>query len=70
MLLKATALVSIIGLSDVVKAAMDAGKTTFNMLYFLIIAALLYLAITSASNFALRWLERRYNLGVRGHSHD
>ncbi|WP_137886688.1 ABC transporter permease [Pseudomonas sp. 2FE] len=69
-LLKATALVSIIGLSDVVKAAQDAGKSTFNMLYFLILAALLYLLITSASNLVLRWLERRYNRGVRGHSHD
>ncbi|MCY1503589.1 Histidine transport system permease protein HisQ [compost metagenome] len=69
-LLKATALVSIIGLADVVKVAQDAGKTTFNMLFFLILAALLYLLITSASNVVLRWLEARYNLGVRGHSHD
>ncbi|MCM3519961.1 ABC transporter permease subunit, partial [Staphylococcus xylosus] len=30
-LVKATALVSIIGLADVVKAAQDAGKSTFNM---------------------------------------
>lgn len=68
-LLKATALVSIIGLADVVKVAQDAGKATFNMLYFLVLAALLYLLITSFSNIVLRRLEARYNLGVRGHDH-
>jgi histidine transport system permease protein len=65
-LLKATALVSIIGLSDLVKVAQEAGKSTFNMLDFLLIAAALYLLITSASNYLLRVLERRYNQGVRG----
>ena len=65
-LLKATALVSIIGLSDLVKVAQEAGKSTFNMLDFLLIAAALYLLITSASNYLLRVLERHYNQGVRG----
>ncbi|BAQ81048.1 histidine ABC transporter, permease protein HisQ [Pseudomonas sp. St29] len=65
-LLKATALVSIIGLSDLVKVAQEAGKSTFNMLDFLLLAAALYLLITSASNQLLRLLERRYNQGVRG----
>ncbi|MNV72814.1 Histidine transport system permease protein HisQ [compost metagenome] len=60
---------SIIGLADVVKVAQDAGKATFDMLYFLVLAALLYLLITSASNIVLRRLEARYNLGVRGHNH-
>ncbi len=65
-LLKATALVSIIGLSDIVKVAQDAGKSTYDMMFFLVLAALLYLAITTVSNVLLRWLDRRYNLGVRG----
>jgi histidine transport system permease protein len=65
-LLKATALVSIIGLSDLVKVAQEAGKSTFNMLDFLLLAAALYLLITSASNYVLRVLVRRYNQGVRG----
>ena len=64
-LLKATALVSIIGLADLVKAAQDAGKSTYQLFYFLVLAALIYLLITSASNLALRWLERRYNVGSR-----
>ena len=64
-MLKATALVSIIGLADVVKAAQDAGKSTYQLFYFLVLAALIYLAITSASNFVLRRLERRYAAGAR-----
>jgi histidine transport system permease protein len=64
-LVKATALVSIIGLADVVKAAQDAGKSTFNMFFFLLVAALIYLAITTVSNVALAWLDKRYSIGVR-----
>jgi histidine transport system permease protein len=64
-LVKATALVSIIGLADVVKAAQDAGKSTFNMFFFILIAALIYLAITTVSNLVLIWLGRRYSIGVR-----
>ena len=64
-MLKATALVSIIGLADLVKAAQDAGKSTYQLFYFLVIAALIYLAITSASNFVIRRLERHYGAGVR-----
>lgn len=65
-LLKATALVSIIGLSDLVKAAQNAGKTTNDPLYFLIIAGLVYLLITSLSNLVFRRLERHYNAGIKG----
>ncbi|NWE38758.1 ABC transporter permease [Pseudomonas yamanorum] len=64
-MLKATALVSIIGLADLVKAAQDAGKSTYQLFYFLVIAAFIYLLITSASNFVLRRLERRYSAGSR-----
>jgi histidine transport system permease protein len=64
-LVKATALVSIIGLADVVKAAQDAGKSTFDMFFFILVAAVIYLAITTASNVVLMWLERRYSTGVR-----
>ncbi|MDR5750302.1 MULTISPECIES: histidine ABC transporter permease HisQ [unclassified Caballeronia] len=64
-LVKATALVSIIGLADIVKAAQDAGKSTFNMFFFILVAAAAYLAITTASNVVLMLLERRYSTGVR-----
>lgn len=64
-MLKATALVSLIGLADLVKNAQDAGKSTYQLFYFLVLAALIYLAITSASNIVLRRLERRYSAGTR-----
>ncbi|MFJ2366806.1 ABC transporter permease [Pseudomonas sp. NPDC087697] len=64
-ILKATALVSIIGLADLVKAAQDAGKSSYQLFFFLVLAALIYLVITSASNYVLRWLERHYAAGSR-----
>ncbi|UOP10313.1 ABC transporter permease [Pseudomonas palleroniana] len=64
-ILKATALVSIIGLADLVKAAQDAGKSTYQLFFFLVLAALTYLVITSLSNVVLRSLERHYAVGSR-----
>lgn len=64
-ILKATALVSIIGLADLVKAGQDAGKSTYQLFFFLVLAALTYLIITSASNFILRCLEKYYAAGSR-----
>ena len=64
-ILKATALVSIIGLADLVKAAQDAGKSTYQLFFFLVLAALTYLVITSLSNVVLRGLERHYSVGSR-----
>ena len=59
-LLKATALVSIIGLADLVKVAQVAGKSSQQLLSFLLLAGFIYLLLSSASNAVLRWLERRY----------
>lgn len=64
-LVKSTALVSIIGLSDIVKNAGDAGKGSREFFFFIAVAGLIYLAITTLSNFVLMWLERRYDVGVR-----
>jgi len=64
-IVKATALVSIIGLSDLVKATQDAGKGSSNFFLFTIVAAVLYLVITTISNLVLIALERRYSVGVR-----
>ncbi|WP_044872613.1 histidine ABC transporter permease HisQ [Pseudomonas sp. LFM046] len=64
-LVKSTALVSIIGLSDVVKATQDAGKGSMQFFYFTLVGGLIYLAITSLSNGGLMWLERRYSIGVK-----
>ncbi len=62
---KATALVSIIGLADLVKASQDAGKGSQNFFLFTLVAAALYLVITTVSNLVLIALERRYSVGVR-----
>jgi len=64
-LIKSTALVSIIGLTDVVKATQDAGKGSLQFFYFTLVGGLVYLAITTVSNGVLMWLERRYSVGVR-----
>ena len=63
--LKATALVSIIGLADVVKATQNAGKGTYHFFLFTIVAAVVYLLFTTISNLVLLWLERRYEVGHR-----
>jgi ABC-type arginine transport system permease subunit len=64
-LTKSTALVSIIGLQDMVYLANAFGKSTREPFTFLLVAALLFLAITAVSNLVLGWLERKYSLGVR-----
>lgn len=64
-LAKATALVSVIGLQDLVYNANQAGGTTRQPFKFLLVAALLYLLITGVSDLALRWADRKYSAGVR-----
>ena len=64
-ILKATALVSLIGLSDVVKAAQAAGEATFRTFFFISVAGLVYLVLTTISNGVLLLLERKYAVGVR-----
>lgn len=63
-LLKTTALVSVIGLDDMVrKAALAAGATRAPFTFYLAVA-LGFLAFTTISVLALRWLEKRYSLGT------
>jgi len=64
-ILKATALVSLLGLNDVVKATQLAGKGTYQPFYFAIVAGIIYLVFTTLSNGVLVWLDRRYSLGVK-----
>ena len=63
--LKATALVSIIGLSDLVQVVQSAGRATGKMFFFILVAGLIYLALTTVSNIVLWYLSRRYSAGVR-----
>lgn len=64
-LLKTTALVSIIGLQDVVWYALSAGRTTRNPFTFFLAVMVIYLILTFISELVLRWLERRYTVGRR-----
>jgi arginine/ornithine transport system permease protein len=62
-LLKTTALVSIIGLDDMMRKASQAAGATREPFTFYLAAAIIYLLLTTVSILALRWLERRANVG-------
>lgn len=64
-LMKTTALVAVIGLHDMVfRAGSHGGSTRDPFLYYFVVA-LIFLALTTVSIWGLRWLERRYSVGVR-----
>ena len=65
-LLKTTALVSVIGLSDMVKVATDAAKSVGEPFLFFIPVALVYLGLTAISEWAFKVLNARYSAGVAG----
>ncbi|SOH92400.1 histidine transport system permease protein [Monaibacterium marinum] len=62
-LTKSTAVVSIIGLSDLVGVAIDAGRSTREFFWFLLAAFLGYLLITWVSQQIFNRLERRFDRG-------
>ena len=62
-LLKTTALVSIIGLTDMVRVAAEASKATHEPFTFLIPVAVIYLMIASVSEWIFARLQKHYNIG-------
>ncbi|PIE45055.1 MAG: ABC transporter [Gammaproteobacteria bacterium] len=62
-MLKATALVSLIALQDIVKIASDAAKASGYQFTFLLFAGFIFLLFTSVSVVVFRFLERRYSIG-------
>lgn len=64
-MIKASALVSIIGLDDMIHRAGLAAATTRAPFTFYMAVALIYLTLTSVSIFVLSRLEARYSLGVK-----
>ena len=64
-LLKTTALVSVLGLHELVYQTMAAGRSTRQLFLFIFVALSLYLALTAFSNSGLRWLDRKYSVGIR-----
>ena len=63
-LIKATALVSVIGLHDLVWNASTAGRSVREPFSFMFAVLIIYLILTACSDVGLRWLDRRYNVGV------
>ncbi len=64
-LLKTTALVSVIGLDDMVrKAALAAGTTQLPFTFYMVVA-IIFLLFTAVSTTALKWAERRYAIHTR-----
>lgn len=62
-LIKATAVVSLIGLQDMVWYANVAGKTTRQPFTFMLAVLVIYLLLNSLSETGLAWLTRRYGRG-------
>lgn len=64
-LVKATALISLVGLQDMMARAKSAGDATREPFTYILLAAAVYLVITSVSLLVLRYLEHRYSVGVK-----
>ena len=64
-MIKSTAIVSLIGLSDLMQRASNAGNSTQQPFLFYAAAGAMYLVFTSVSELGFAWLRRRYAAGVR-----
>ena len=65
MLIKATALVSLIGLKEMTYLSKQASAATRSPFEFFLFTAALFLIYTSISLFVLRKINARYSLGTR-----
>ncbi|XLM22987.1 ABC transporter permease [Chromobacterium piscinae] len=64
-LVKSTALVSVIGLNDVMYRADAAKSATQQPFDVYIVVGALFLVITGVSNLLLQWTEKRYSMGTK-----
>ena len=64
-MVKSTAIVSLIGLSDLMQRAANAGNSTQQPFLFYAAAGAMYLVFTSVSELLFAWLRWRYAVGVR-----
>ena len=62
--IKSTALVSVIGLQDVVYNGFVAGRSTRLLFTFMFAVLIIYLILTAVSDLGLRWLDRKYSKGI------
>lgn len=63
-MLKTTALVSLIGLTDMVRVASEASRALHDPFTFFVPVAAIFLFITSLSDFAIKKIKIRYSAGV------
>ena len=63
---KDTALVSIVGLDDLMRKSNQAAQTTREPFTFYLVASLLFLLVTLVSMVVIAWLERRASRGMPG----
>ncbi|MFT0531919.1 ABC transporter permease [Castellaniella hirudinis] len=64
-IIKATALVSIIGLTDLISITQQAGQATQKNFFFSLLAAAIYLIFTTVTLYILSHLDRKFSRGVR-----
>ena len=62
--IKSPALVSVIGLQDVVYNGFVAGRSTRQLFTFMFAVLMIYLVLTAVSDTGLRWLDRKYSKGI------
>ena len=60
---KDTALLAVVGFSELALETRQAAGATKSYFLFYMIAAVLYLMLTLVSNVVFRWVERRYRRG-------
>ena len=64
-LTKSTALISVIGLQDMMFKAKNAADATHEPFTFFLALAVLYLMLTSVSLLVLRYLEKHFSVGIK-----
>ncbi|MCO5978162.1 ABC transporter permease [Ideonella oryzae] len=64
-MIKSTAIVSVVGLPELLSRAGQAAGATREPFLFYVVAGLIYLAFTTLSELGFAWLARRLSMGVR-----
>jgi polar amino acid transport system permease protein len=64
-ILKDSSLISVVGLSELVFSSKTAASGTKHYFFFYAAAGLVFMVLTTLSNFGVSYLERRVNRGVR-----
>jgi len=55
----------VLGLHELVWESFTAGRSTRQLFSFFFVTLVIYLVLTAVSDIGLRWLDRKYSVGVR-----